>query len=208
VGLALGGGVGAATGASAGFGLGAITASFLIPGIGPVAAVGLAAAAVFGVAGAIGGATAGAALDTESRSGIPKDELYLYEHALARGKGVLFILVDSEEETERARKALESAGAESLDAARKEWWVGIEHLEKAGANAPPSAGPAPRETVYRRGFLAALQPRFEGKSYEAAAPELWDELGEVSLDPAFRRGYERGMEAARDRVKELAGGKK
>nr|MDQ6893660.1 hypothetical protein [Acidobacteriota bacterium] len=45
MGKALGGVVGGTAGATAGMGLGAAAASLLIPGIGPVAAVGLAAAA-------------------------------------------------------------------------------------------------------------------------------------------------------------------
>jgi hypothetical protein len=210
VGLALGGVVGAATGATAGLGLGAITASFLLPGIGPVAAVGLATAAAFGVAGAIGGATAGAALDAGTRSGIPKDELYLYEHALARGKGVLFVLVDSQDETKRAGEALDAAGAESLDAARKDWWVGIEDLQRADTRHEPGrhARP-PAETVYRKGFLAALHPDNLDRAYATVAPLLWERLGEIALDPGFRHGYERGMDVARVRARELtAGGRK
>lgn len=207
VGLALGGVVGAATGATAGLGLGAITASFVLPGVGPVAAIGLAAAAAFGVAGAIGGATAGAALDAESRSGIPKDELYLYEHALARGKGVLLVPVDSEDEAKRAREALEAAGAESLDAARKDWWVGIEDLEKASAYEAPFVHERYLpETVYRKGFLAALQPDNLDRAYATVAPLLRERSGDVALDPAFRSGYERGMEVARERAREMAGG--
>ena len=77
VGHAVAGVVGGAAGASAGFGIGAVTAS-LIPGIGPVIAVGLAAAALLGAAGAAGGVAAGKALEDSTRSGIPRDELYLY----------------------------------------------------------------------------------------------------------------------------------
>src|SRR5262245_44592383 len=73
VGQAIGGVVGGAAGASAG----ALAASLLIPGVGAVTAIGL-AAALFGTAGAIGGVKAGGALE-KTRHGIPKDELYLYE---------------------------------------------------------------------------------------------------------------------------------
>ncbi len=124
VGQAVGGVVGAATGASAGFGLGAVTA-LLIPGIGPVTAVGMAAAALFGIAGAAGGAAAGAALEHESRTGLPRDEIYLYENALAAGRGVLFALVENEKEADEVRRVFEAAGAESLDAARYKWWIGL-----------------------------------------------------------------------------------
>ncbi|HWZ86568.1 MAG TPA: hypothetical protein VN032_10225, partial [Thermoanaerobaculia bacterium] len=173
-----------------------------IPGIGPVAAVGYAVAALFGVAGGIGGATAGAAAEAASRTGIPADELYLYEHALARGKGVLFALVESDEEATKARAVLEAAGAESLDAARKQWWVGIEDLEKENPGTlPPDSESV--DTIYRRGFLAALQPDLENVTFEAAASRLEKTLGRVALSPAFQRGFERGQEAARGRAKEL-----
>ncbi|HVQ54767.1 MAG TPA: hypothetical protein VMT25_06295, partial [Thermoanaerobaculia bacterium] len=67
VGQALGGVVGGAAGASAGFGIGAATASLLIPGVGAVTAIGIAAAALLGLIGAAGGAAAGNALEEESR---------------------------------------------------------------------------------------------------------------------------------------------
>jgi hypothetical protein len=199
VGPALGGVLGAATGASAGFGLGAATASFLLPGIGAVGAVGLWAAAVLGVLGAIGGASAGAAAETATRSGLPRDELYLYEDSLACGKGVVFVLVDSDKEALRASQLLEAAGAEGLDTARKQWWIGIEALEKASAHgfsATPHESP---NSIYRRGFVAALQPGTKGSSYEAAAAQLSQELGGVVREPAFQRGFERGTAAARQR---------
>lgn len=196
VGRALGGVVGAATGASAGFGLGAITASFLIPGIGPVAAVGLAGAAIFGVVGAIGGATAAAAGEAASRTGIPKDELYLYEDALARGKGVVFALVDSDAEADDVRQRLARAGAESLDAARRQWWVGIEQL---GAQTGPQDGRKTLEIAYRMGFFAALHPEIADQSYDAALPRLRRKMGTLVGEPAFRRGFERGSEEARRR---------
>src|SRR5262249_21586824 len=63
VGKAIGGVVGGAAGASAGLELGSAAASLLMPGIGAVTAVGLAAAALLGVAGAVGGAKAAGALE-------------------------------------------------------------------------------------------------------------------------------------------------
>jgi hypothetical protein len=196
--------VGAATGASAGFGLGAATASLLIPGVGAVTAIGIAAAALLGLIGAAGGAAAGDALEEKSRTGLPKDEAYLYEEALSRGKGVVFARVDSEEEERAVRRHLEASGAESLDVAREKWWVGLRdprgETETAAAEAPESA--------YRRGFLAAHQPDMEGKSYVDAMSALHRRAGDVALSEAFRRGYMRGAETAATRAAELAGGKK
>jgi hypothetical protein len=202
MGQAVGGVVGAAAGASAGFGLGAATASLLLPGIGAVTAIGIAAAALLGAAGAAGGVAAGSALEGESRQGVPKDEIYLYESALSQGKGVLFVLVASGDEDERARRALTAAGAESLDAARENWWVGIRDLPNGTAASTPEVH---GETAYRRGFLAAFEPDLNGKSYRDARSALRRRAGDVVLSEAFERGYLRGWAVAnaRDREKSL-----
>ena len=55
MGAALGGTVGGALGAAGGLEAGAAVASFLIPGVGPVLALGLIGAAIFGVGGAAAG---------------------------------------------------------------------------------------------------------------------------------------------------------
>jgi len=202
VGQAVGGVVGGAAGASAGFGLGAVTASLLIPGVGAITAIGLAAAALFGVAGAIGGAAAGGAIEESSREGLPKDELHVYEHALSHGKSVVFAQVKSEHEVELARGVFESAGAESLDAAREAWWVGIRDVEKAHAESRGHDFES-MELTYRRGYLAGLQPGSEGKSYPEALAGLKHRHGELAAQKAFQHGYERGAEAARRRKTEL-----
>jgi len=194
VGRAIGGVVGGAVGASAGLGLAATAASLLIPGVGPVTAIGLAAAALLGAAGAAGGAAAGGALEEKSQRGVPHDELYLYRHALTHGKGVVFAFPATEDDEKRARSVLEAAGAESLDAARHEWWVGIRDAERAhyeGAGADFAA----HEDLYRRGYVAALHPRRAGMSYEDALPDLKATSRDAGHD-AFRRGFERGREAA------------
>ena len=124
-GQAVGGVVGAAAGASAGFGLGAATASLVIPGVGPVTAIGIAAATLLGGIGAAGGIAIGGELEERTRKGVPKDEIYLYEDALAAGKAVLLATVESDDEASSARRVLEIAGAESVDAAREDWRIGI-----------------------------------------------------------------------------------
>lgn len=189
VGQAVGGVLGAATGASAGFGLGAATASLLVPGLGAVTAVGIAAAALLGVLGAAGGAAAGDALEDKSREGIPKDEAYLYENALMRGKSILFVMVEDEKEAQEARRSLKASGAESLDSAREAWWVGIRQGPEGEA-----------ETPYRRGFLAALAPELRGKSYEEAVASLPRRAGDAALSEPFRRGFARGCAAATARA--------
>lgn len=197
MGKAVGGVVGAAVGASAGLGLGTAAASLLIPGVGAVTAIGLAAAALFGAGGALGGAAAGGALEEKSEQGLPKDELYLYEDALALGRSVVFVLAATDEEVRTARRALEESGAESLDAARERWWVGIreaerEHYERDGRDF------GPQEHHYRRGFVAALHPDSRGRRYEEMPAHVRGRYAESFGEEAFRRGYQRGQTHARD----------
>jgi hypothetical protein len=178
MGAAVGGLVGGAIGAAGGLGLGT-AATLLIPGVGPVLAIGMAAAAVFGVGGAIGGAAAGAALEADSIAGIPADELFVYKDALRRRKSVVFVQAPDAETAERASEALKAAGAESIDAAREQHWIGLrgaekEHYQKLGGNFEND------ERDYRRGFQAGL--RYGHQS----APEL-------DGSRAYCCGYERGL---------------
>ena len=195
VGRAVGGVVGGAAGATAGLGLGAAAASLLVPGIGPVTAVGLAAAALFGAAGAVGGVAAGGALEDKSQRGLPHDELYLYRHALRHGKGVVFAVPRTDDEEKRAREILKGAGAESLDAARHAWWIGIRDAEKAhyeGAGGDFET----HEKAYRHGYVAALHPRRTGVPYEEALPDMRADAGEIADHAAFRAGYRRAQDAS------------
>jgi hypothetical protein len=192
VGQAVGGVVGGAMGASAGLGLGATAASLLLPGVGAVTAIGLAAAALLGAGGAVGGAALGNALEEKSREGLPRDEAYLYEDALAHGRTVVFALPESDEEEDRARGVLESAGAETLDAAREAWWVGLRDAEKAHYE---SAGGDFRaaEPAYRHGFVSALHPENRGLTHDLRRLALRERHGEMADSEDFRRGYSRGQ---------------
>jgi hypothetical protein len=130
MGAAVGGLIGGAIGAAGGSGLGTAAATLLVPGVGPVLALGIAAAAVFGAGGAMGGAAAGRALEEESTVGIPADELYIYKDALRRGKSVLFVQARDADEAERASAGLTAGGAESIDAARNQHWIGLRSAER------------------------------------------------------------------------------
>ena len=192
VGQAVGGVVGGAMGASAGLGLGAVAASLLVPGVGAVTAVGLAAAALFGAGGAVGGAALGGALEEKSREGLPRDEAYLYEDALRQGRSIVFAIPESEAEERTAKQVLEESGAESLDAAREAWWVGLRDSERAHYEAAgPEFGPA--EKAYRHGFVSALHPENRGQKHAVRAAALRERHGELADTEPFRRGYERGL---------------
>jgi hypothetical protein len=187
IGAALGGVVGAVSGAQ----LGMVAATFFVPGVGPVIASGLAAAALLG----IGGAAAGDALETTLTEGVPKDDLFVYEDALRRGRTVLIALVDDEAQAETARQVIADNGADSIDAARERWWVGVREHE-AAEYATTGRDFRADERTYRCGFEMALDPRARGKSYEQALDHLRACYPDVYRDDVFRHGYERGRQYA------------
>src|SRR6185436_17706951 len=93
VGAALGGTIGAALGVAGGLEAGAAAASLLVPGVGPVIALGILGAAILGAGGAAAGAVAGRAMEDGMAVGIPHDELFVYEDALRRGRSVVIAFV-------------------------------------------------------------------------------------------------------------------
>jgi hypothetical protein len=190
VGGAIGGMLGGALGVAGGLELG-IAAAVLIPGVGPVLAFGLAGAALLGAGGAVGGAALGNAADDRSNEGVPSDEIFFYEDALRQGRSVVLVLAADHSEEQRAHTVLAEAGAESLDAARKDWWLGQrdaeqEHYRALGHNFELD------EDVYRAAFTSALRRECRGKSIDEVTdclkwwyPDVWD-------SEPFQRGYERG----------------
>jgi hypothetical protein len=191
IGKVIGGVVGGATGASGGL-LGAAVASAVVPGIGPVMTVGLAAAALLGLGGAVAGAAAGDALENTLEVGLPKDELYIYEDALRQGRMVLIVLCEDKNQADEVREALARTGAESVDAAREHWWLALRDAE-AEVYTAQGFDFTRDEPAYRRGFEAALQPAAAGKSYIDALDFLQRHCPDGYRDEAFRRGYARGQ---------------
>jgi hypothetical protein len=186
----LGGVVGGVTGASAGL-WGAAVASVLVPGVGPVMAMGLAAAALLGVGGAVAGVAAGDALEKTLSVGLPKDELFIYEDALRRGRTVLIVMSDEDEQADEARDVLAQSGAESLDAAHEHWWLGVRDAEEESYLAQ-GGDFAQSEALYRRGFEEALRADSAGKSDDEALKDLEARYPDAYREEAFRRGYARG----------------
>jgi len=192
MGSAVGGTVGAALGVAGGMTAGAAVASLLVPGVGPVLAFGILGAAILGTGGAAAGVLAGDALENALADGLPRDEVYVYEDALRRGRSVVITFADDELIAQNARTELARAGAESIDAAREEWWIGLrdaerEHYTNQGGDFDLD------EAKYRLGFESALHPDRRGKSGEDAAASLREKYGADANAPAFRQGYERGQ---------------
>jgi hypothetical protein len=190
VGGAIGGVVGGALGLAGGFEIG-MGVSLLIPGVGPLLAFGLAGAALLGAGGALGGAALGKAADDKSTEGVPADEVFFYEDALRQGRSIILLLAADDSEEKRAHKVLAESQAESLDAARKDWWLGLrdseeEHYRALGHNFELD------NDVYRAGFESALRPECRGRTIDEVIdsikwlyPDVWD-------SEPFRRGFDRG----------------
>jgi hypothetical protein len=165
-GAALGAVVGGATGAAIGMPLGAAM-SLMVPGVGPVIALGLIGAALFSA----GGAAVGSALETTLSQGVPRDDVFIYEDALRRGRSVVVLLTEDESMAARAEEVLRAAGGVDVAAARDEWWAGLREEQRGVYTAE-------EESAYRRGFEAALISDAREPDRDASA--------------AYRRGWERG----------------
>jgi hypothetical protein len=182
MGNALGGLVGGAMGAAGGMTLGAAAASLLVPGVGPIMAAGIVGAALFG---------AGGALEGQIADGLPHDELFVYEDALRQGRTVVIAQLEDDGQVEDVRASLDAAGAESIDAARESWWVGLRDAEDEDYTGQGRDFKTD-EPLYRRGFEAALHPHLRGASYAESAERLRERYSDAYEHDAFRRGYERG----------------
>ena len=197
MGKAMGGVVGAAAGAAGGLELGTALSAF-IPGVGPVIALGLMGAGLFGLAGAGIGAAIGERAENALDEGLPEDELFVYEDALRRGRSVVMVMAENEDQAGPLRDVLKQEHAESIDAAREEWWIGLrsaeqEHYEGLGKDFSQD------EKFYRCGFEAALHARTRGKEYDQVLTEMQKDLEELKqqypnadVEEPFRRGYDRG----------------
>ncbi len=151
-----------------------------------------AAGALGAAAPGTAGAAAGRAFERSLDLGLPKDELYLYEEALRHSRSVVVAVVEDAGQAAAAREALAGAGAESLDAAREQWWIGLRDVEREHETRHGGAFDRD-ERLYRQGFEAALDGEHRGRPYEAVRAHLQPRYPEAHATEAFRRGYERGQ---------------
>jgi hypothetical protein len=189
MGKALGAVAGGATGLSGGV-LSAAAASLFLPGVGPLMVLG--AATLGGVIGAVAGAGVGDTLEGLLTTGLPRDELFVYEDALRQGRSIVIALAHDEEQARIVRDVLTHAGVESIDAAREQWWLGLRDAEEAVYDAPLGVF-AQVEQLHRSGFEAALDLQVRGKSYDEATAFLRERYPTMFLEEPFRRGYDRGQ---------------
>ena len=185
IGKALGGAVGVASGAEIGA---AAAASALLPVAGPAIAIGIVGAVLL----SLGGAAAGGALESALADGLPRDELFVYEDALRRGYSIVVVMPTNADEHERAVAVLEGSGAESVDAARERWWIGLREAEAFEYRAE-GLDFHRDEAIYREGFEAALAARGRDRAESDPDAFLKDRYPATYREPAFRRGFARGQ---------------
>jgi hypothetical protein len=158
-----------------------------MPVAGPAIAIGLVGAVLL----TIGGAAVGGAMERTLDEGLPRDELFLYEDALRRGHSIVVVTTDDPDEQTRAAETLEAAGAESVDAARKRWWIGLRDAE-AVEYRDKGLDFERDEATYREGFEAAQLVLGRGHGERGASKLLRERYPRTYRTTAFRRGYERG----------------
>jgi hypothetical protein len=190
--------MGAIVGGAAGLSGAVLVAA--IPGVGPVTAIGLLGASILGLAGAGAGAAVGSMLEDATTEGLPEDEIFVYEDALRQGRSVVVALADDQASAASARNIMAEQAAETVDAAREQWWIGLrsaecEHYRKLGRNLDQD------EMFYRMGFEAALHARTRCQEYDQVLGEMTNNLEELQrrypgldIEKPYTRGYERGRE--------------
>lgn len=187
------GGFGKITGTTLGGILGMGAATFLIPGLGPIAGVGLFAGAI---AGAGLGAAAGTAID--HKTDVPKHDLYFYEDALRRGSTVVIIDPRDGDQETQVRNILEHAGGRSIESLRREWWNSVRETEREYARQRGYSFEQD-EISYRSGFEAALHPETRGRDLDQVAAYIETCYPEPCKTEVFRIGFDRGRQYLQSR---------
>jgi hypothetical protein len=172
----------------------------LVPGVGPITAIGLLGAAILGAAGASIGASAGGKLEGSMSRGLPEDEIFVYEDALRKGRSVVIALSENTGTTALVRDLLRAEGAETIDAARDQWWIGLRSAEENHYSASGRSF-TDDEKFYRLGFEAALHAKTRCKEFDQVSSEMAATLEDVQreypnakVEEPFTRGYQRGRE--------------
>jgi len=206
-------GMGEAMGALAGGGIGLTGGALLmalVPGVGPITAIGMLGAAVLGAAGAALGGTLGKDAENASSDGLPEDEIFVYEDALRQGRSVVLVLAEDKQQASLLRELLKMQGAESIDAAREQWWIGLRSAEESHYT-KPGRNFAEDEEYFRRGFEAALHSRTRCMEFDQVSAAMDVALEDVKrqhpgadVEEPFTRGYQRG----REHYQRLCGDKK
>jgi len=99
-------------------------------------------------------------------------------------------LAADDAQASQVRQLFADLGAESVDAARDEWWIGLRDAEEAEYTR--QGGDFRKdENLYRLGFDAAARLHDMAPPFDEAREVLRERRGLLVDEPAFRAGYER-----------------
>lgn len=192
--------IGALVGGAAGLSGGPLLIAALVPGVGPITAVGLLGGFVLAAAGATVGAVAGGRSENFMTEGLPEDEIFVYEDALRKGRSVVIAMAKDESEAARFRELFTTEEAESVDAAREQWWIGLRSAEQEHYSSH-NRDFTNDEKFYRLGFEAALHARTRCQEYDQVLSEMDSKIEDIEREypgmnagERFRKGYERGRD--------------
>lgn len=195
----MGNAVGALMGGGVGLAGGAILMA-LVPGLGPVTALGLLGAGILTAAGATIGGVAGGEAENATYQGLPEDEIFVYEDALRKGRSVVVAISNDEIAASSVRDLMKREGAESVDAAREQWWTGLRDAEQS-RYLKPGRNFAEDEQFFRLGFQAAMHARTRCMEFDQVSAEMDAQLEDVKrrypeadVEEPFLQGYQRGRE--------------
>ena len=180
--------LGSVVGGAAGSAGALAVASVALPGVGSVVVAG---AIALGLLGAVAGSAVAGQLDNALSRGLPTDELYVYRDALRKGRSIVVVMAENDAQAARVREILAGLGAESVDAARDEWWIGLRDAEEA-EYIRQGGDFRKDEALYRMGFDAAFRGQLSESSPDGGASILRERYGPAAEEPAFRAGYARG----------------
>ena len=104
----------------------------------------------------------------------------------------MIALAQNHEDADWTRNFFARSGAETVDAARQAWWIGLrnaerEHYRALGENFEEA------EHQYQVGFEAALRRDLRGKDFVGAMDYLAEAYPDIWQSKAFRTGFGRGQ---------------
>ena len=95
---------------------------------------------------------------------------------------------------------MKQEGAESVDAARDQWWTGLRNAEESQYTKPGRSF-ATDEQFFRLGFQAAMHARTRCMEFDQVSAEMDAALEDVKrrypdadIEEPFVHGYQRGRE--------------
>lgn len=180
--------MGAATGFAGGL-LSSAVVLLVVPGVGPILAVGALVAGA--LMGATVGATVGGVVQNTFTVTLPPEDVFVYEEALRQQCSLLVVKPIDEHQHDLARVLFERLGTERVNEVRDHWWRRQRQREAAVYHGS-GADFAAHEVSYRHGFEAALDVRARGKTHSEAAHTLVQRDPAMYQDDVYRYGFDRG----------------